>query len=299
MEMNNQPLVSIIIPTYDRKDFLKLTLESILSQTYQNFEVIVIDDGTPNDDTDLLCQKFDKVIYIKIPNSGGPATPRNVGIRRAKGKYIAFVDDDDLWFSHKLQKQVDVLENNSEFGLVHSCCLVIDEKGIEKEEIIGRPGSLNLKHGDVHMRMMGNWTLMMPTPLMRREVVKKVGFFNEKMPSALEDVEFWTRCSFITKFYYLDDPLAKYRVHPNNISSSTSKYIQLPLYLKNVIKDQLSVHKITKDQYELLLNKLCIMQIRTVKMNVFKTFKNLYLLNKFWMFKTSNCKMLIYILFFK
>lgn len=299
MELNNLPIVSVIIPTYNRTDFLKFTLQSVLNQTYKNFEIIVVDDGTLNNDNFLLCQTFGKVKYIKIENSGGPAKPRNVGIREAKGKYIAFVDDDDLWLSTKLEKQVAILENNLDFGLVHSCCEVIDENGIKKNEIIGRPGSLDVKHGDVSMRMMGNWTLMMPTPLIRREVIDKVGFFNEKIPSALEDVEFWTRCSFVTQFYYLDNSLAKYRVHSTNISSNTSKYLELPLYLKKVIEKQLYTHRISNNEYKILLNNLCRMQIRTVKTDVFKTFKNLYLLNIWWMFKTSNSKMLIYILLFK
>lgn len=299
MELNNQPIVSVIIPTYNRTDFLKLTLESVLNQTYQNFEIIVVDDGTPNDKNMLLCQKFNKVKYIKIENSGGPAKPRNIGIREAIGRYIAFVDDDDLWLPTKLEKQVAILENNPDFGLVHSCCEVIDENGIKKNEIIGKPGSLDVKHGDVSMRMMGNWTLMMPTPLIRKEVIDKVGFFNEKIPSALEDVEFWSRCSFATNFFYIDEPLAQYRVHSTNISSNTSKYLELPLYLKKVIENQLCKHRISNNDYKILLNNLCRMQIRTVKTDVFKTFKNLYLLNICWMFKINNCKMLIYILFFK
>lgn len=293
------PLISVIVPTYKRTDFLKLTLQSILKQTFQDFEVIIVDDGTPNDDNLILCRTFSKVKYIKIENSGGPAKPRNVGIREAKGKYIAFVDDDDLWSPDKLEKQVAVLENNLDFGLVHCCCQVIDENGIEKREIIGRPGSLDVKHGDVSMRMMGNWTLMMPTPLIRREVVDAVGFFNEKIPAALEDVEFWTRCSFVTQFYYLDEPLAQYRVHSSNISSNVLKYLELPLYLKNVIKKQLSIHRISNNQYKFLLKNLCAMQIRKVKTDIFKTFKNLFLLDIFWMFKINNCKILIYILFFK
>lgn len=292
-------LVSVIIPTYNRETFLKQTIQSVLSQTYQTIEVIIIDDGTPNTNNEVLCKKFDKVKYIKIENSGGPAKPRNVGIREAKGKYIAFVDDDDLWLPTKLEKQVAILENNPDFGLVHSCCEVIDENGMKKNEIIGRPGYLKVKHGDVSMRMMGNWTLMMPTPMVRKEIVDAVGFFNEQIPPALEDVEFWTRCSFETKFYYMDEPLAQYRNHSSNISGDVLKYLELPFYLKNVIEEQLSIHRISNSQYKVLLNNLCAMQIKAVKTNIFKTFKNLYLLDIFWMFRISNCKMLIYILFFK
>lgn len=295
----SHPLVSVILPTYKRTEYLKLTLQSVLKQTFQDFEVIVIDDGTPNDDNLFLCQTFEKVRYIKIENSGGPARPRNIGIKEAKGMYIAFVDDDDLWLPTKLEKQVAILENNPEFGLVHSCCEVIDENGIKTNEIIGRPGSPDIKHGDVSLKMMGNWTLMMPTPMVRKEVIDKIGFFNEIMPAAGEDVEYWTRSSFFTRFYYIDEPLALYRRHSTNISSNAVKYLQLPLYLKNVINEVLYSKKITKKQYSFLLNSLCKMQIKMVKMDLFQTWKKLFLLDFYWLFKKNNVKLLIYVLFFK
>lgn len=295
----SHPLVSIVIPTYKRTDYLKLTLQSVLKQTFQDFEVIVIDDGTPNDDNLLLCKTFEKVRYIKIENSGGPAKPRNIGIKEAKGMYIAFVDDDDLWLPSKLEKQVAVLENNSEFGLVHSCCEIIDENGIKTNEIIGRPGSPDVKHGNVAMRMMGNWTLMMPTPMVRKEVIDKIGFFNEIMPAAGEDVEYWTRSSFFTNFFYIDEPLALYRRHSTNISSNAVKYLQLPLCLKSIINEVLYSKIITKKQYSFLLQSLCKMQIKMVKMDLFQTWKKLFLLDFYWLFKKNNVKLLIYVLFFK
>ena len=293
------PLVTIIIPTYNRVAYLKLTLESILNQTFQNFEVIVIDDGTSNNDSLLLCQSFDKVKYIKISNSGSPAKPRNIGIQNAKGKYIAFVDDDDLWLPNKLEKQVSVLEENPDYGLVHNYCQVIDGHGALTSEITGRPGSPEVKHGDVSMRMMGNWTIMMPTPLVRKETVVRVGFFNEKIPGTFADVEYWIRTSFHTKFYYIDEPLVQYRIHDQNMSNDTSKYLQLPLYLKNVLKDQLSIRRIDKKQYSLLLNSLCKMQINYVKKYFFTTMKRCFLLDPFWIIKKNNFKMLVYLLFFK
>lgn len=293
------PLVSVVIPTYKRTDYLKLTLESILNQSFQDFEIIVIDDGTPNDDNLLLCNSLNKVHYVKIENSGGPAKPRNIGIKKAKGKYIAFVDDDDLWCPDKLKKQVVILEDNPDFGLVHGCCNTIDENGILQNEVIGRPGSPDVKYGDVSMKMMGNWTVMMPTSFIRKVVVDKVGFFNESMPTAGEDMEFWVRCSFYTQFYYIDEPLVLYRVHDQNMSGDTLKYLQLPLYLKNILREQLSVRRINRQEYLLLLNNLCKMQINTVKKSFFKTMKYCFLLDFLWVFKTNNFKMLMYILFFK
>ncbi|MGV8947233.1 MAG: glycosyltransferase family 2 protein [Lutibacter sp.] len=293
------PLVSVIIPTYNRTDYLKLTLQSILNQTFNDFEIIVVDDGTLSDDNLLLCQSFEKVRYLKIENSGGPSKPRNIGIKEAKGKYLAFVDDDDLWLPKKLQKQVEILENNPEFGLVHSCCEVIEKNGILQNRIIGRPGSPEVKHGEVYMRMIGNWTVMMPTSFVRKTVVDKVGFFNEKMPPAGEDTEYWTRFSFETKFYYVEEPLVQYRIHANNISDDKAKYLELPLYLKNVLQEQLIKKNITELQYKLLLNNLCKMQIKMLKTSFFITLKNLFILDLFWIIKSNNVKMFMYILFFK
>jgi glycosyltransferase involved in cell wall biosynthesis len=289
-------LVSVIVSTYDRTDFLKLTLESIRDQKHQNFEVIVVDDGTPNDKNLLLCQIFEKVKYIKIDHSGGPAKPRNVGIREAKGKYIAFVDDDDLWLLTKLEKQVNILENNLEFGLVHNCCQVIDENGIEKNEIVGRPGSLGVKHGDVSMRMMGNWTLMTPTVFLRKDIVDKVGLFNEEMPSAGEDAEYWIRCSFFTNFYYIDEPLVQYRIHSKNISTETKGYADLSVYLKNVLIEFKSRKIIDGNQYKTLLKNLCRMQIKMIKKYSYRSLSNLFALNAFWMFRWNNLKLLVFIL---
>lgn len=295
----SHPLVSVIVPTYKRTDYLKLTLQSILNQTFQDFEVLVVDDGTPSGENLLLCQTMDKVRYIKIENSGGPAKPRNVGIREAKGKYLAFVDDDDLWLSNKLEKQVAVLEDNPDFGLVHACCEIIDGNGILQNRIIGRPGSPEVKHGDVALRMMGNWTVMMPTSFIRKEIVDTVGFFNDKMPSAGEDTEFWVRCSFLTKFYYLDKKLAYYRVHSNNISRDKRKYLKLPLYLKYIIREQLLKQRISTKEYSLLLNNLCKMLIRNEEVGLFNKIQNLFFLNPIWMFKSTNFKMLLYVLFIK
>ena len=299
MGLNSMPLVSVIVPTYRRTNYLKLTLESILNQTFTDFEIIVVDDGTDNNLNEHLCNQLKKVKYFKIENSGGPARPRNVGIREARGKYIAFVDDDDLWLPQKLEIQIAILDKFPSFGLVHNCCELIDEYGNLKNVVIGRPGTPDVKHGDVSLRMMGNWTIMMPTPLLRKEVIDKVGFFNEEMPSASEDVEFWVRCSFTTKFYYIDEPLAQYRVHTGNISGSSAQYIELPLYLKRVLIEVYNKEKISKVDYQLIRYRLCQMQIKMIKFNFFITIRYLFKLHDMWFLKINNNKLILKLLFLK
>jgi glycosyltransferase involved in cell wall biosynthesis len=288
-----QPLVSVIVPTYNRTDYLEMTLKSVLSQTYKNIEIIVVDDGSEGDANKTLCDSFSNVIYIKIMNSGGPAKPRNTGIETAKGELIGFTDDDDIWLPQKLEKQVSTLVDHIEYGLVHGPCAVIDESGNKSNEIIGRPGSPLVKHGDVKLRMMGNWTLMMPTPLVRSKVIKQVGFFNEKIPPALEDVEFWVRCSFYTSFYYMDEPLVLYRKHANNISSDKKKYVRLPLYLSKVIAKQMEEGRINRNEAKILIASLCRMQAKMIKYDFLKTLINLFKLNPFWFLNFNHSKTLV------
>ncbi|WP_179376468.1 glycosyltransferase family 2 protein [Winogradskyella wichelsiae] len=287
------PLVSVIIPTFNRTDYLKLTLESVMNQTFTNFEIIVVDDGSNSTENERLCSQFGKIKYIKIINSGGPAKPRNQGLFLAKGEFIAFVDDDDLWHPEKLKVQVDILENNSNYGLVHSYCEVIDEYGVKINEVIGRPGNSRVKHGNVKLRMMGNWTLMTPTPMLRKSLVKQVGLFNETMPAAGEDREYWTRCSFYTNFYYVDKPLAYYRKHSNNISLDNVKYLNLPIFLKSALDKVCLKVNISKGDYHILLNNIIYMQSKMIKKDIIKTIKNLFKLNKFWFFNLRTNKIII------
>lgn len=287
-------LVSIIIPTYNRAQYLKLTLDSIQNQSFKNYEVIVIDDGTPGDNNLLLCNEYEKVKYIKIQNSGGPAKPRNIGIKESKGKYLAFVDDDDIWLPNKLERQVEILEKNPDFGLVHGCCDVINEYGILQNIIVGRPGKPDVKHGNVKMSMLGNWTVMMPTSFVRKEIVDKVGYFNEKMPAAGEDVEFWTRCSFETKFFYLDEPLVLYRIHHKNISSQTNEYVNLPLYLNQVLEFYYKNKNINIVEFKFLQNKLCFMQLKELKKNNFsQVILNVFKISNKWFLNKNNIKVLL------
>ena len=236
--------------------------------------------------------------FTKIKNSGGPARPRNIGIKNVKGKYIAFVDDDDIWLPNKLERQVSILENNLDYGLVHCCCNVIDENGNKTGEIVGKPASPKDKHGDVLTRMIGNWTLMMPTPLIRKEIINKVGWFNEDMIAAGEDVEYWARCSFFTKFYYLDLPLTRYRVHKgNNSLLNKKKYLTLNLLLKKIINSYLYRKIIDKKDHSILIQSLVKNQIKKIKWNFLISSNVLFKLNPFWFLKFENIKLLIFILF--
>ncbi len=286
-------LVSVIIPTYKRVDYLKLTLDSVVNQTYKAIEIIVVDDGSPNDDAAQLCEGYGNVNYIKVENSGGPCQPRNIGMDKAKGTYLAFVDDDDIWLPNKIKEQINILENNKDFGLVHCYCDIIDENGEKTGNSVGRPRDIKDKHGDVKLRMMGSWTLMMPTPVVRKSLINEVGCFNTEMPQTAADVEFWTRCSFHTKFYYQDLALVHYRKHSNNMSSDLKPYVNVPIHLKAILKSKFSEKKITKTEYNQLLLNLCFSQAKHIKQYPFQTIFNLFKLNPFWIVNFRTIKVIV------
>lgn len=290
------PKVSVIISTYNRFEYLKETIASVLNQTFNDFEIIVIDDGSEGNNNEKWCLQFRKVKYYKISHSGTPSRTRNVGIDKAKGEYIAFLDDDDLWELNRLELMVDVLDNNTDFGLVHAYCSLIDENGNDLNEIVGKPGKRTDKHGDVRDRMMGNWTIS-DYPLIRKEVLLKVGYFNEEMIAAGEDVEFWARTSFFTKFYFLNLPLTKYRIHSkNNSNINQKKYFTLNLKILEFLKQFLENKIISKKEYKSLRNKLVINQLKKIKTNYLKSF---YVLNKlcpFWFLNLRNIKFMTFIL---
>ena len=112
------PLVSVVIPFYNGVDWLCEAVDSVLTQTFKDYEIVVVNDGSPEDVTDFLAKYGDKIVY-HLKENGGPATARNLGVDVAKGKYIAFLDSDDLWLEKKLEVQIAAMEAT---GVMWSCC---------------------------------------------------------------------------------------------------------------------------------------------------------------------------------
>ncbi|HHQ4611733.1 TPA: glycosyltransferase family 2 protein, partial [Aeromonas veronii] len=126
------PLVSVVIPLYNAENYIEETLLSIADQTYSNYEVIVVDNASTDSSLDIVnkvAKKFNNMTVITCSsNSGGPAKPRNLGIQAANGKYVAFLDSDDVWYPDKLVKQVDLM-NGSNFDFVGSRMTAVDDTG--------------------------------------------------------------------------------------------------------------------------------------------------------------------------
>jgi glycosyltransferase involved in cell wall biosynthesis len=284
--------VSAIITTYKRPHFLKTCLQSVFAQGDVLLEVIVVDDGTPGEANATICAAFPEVTYVKIPNSGGPATPRNVGFGLSKGPYVAFIDDDDQWLPTKSASQVAILNDNPDYVLVHSPMEVVNEDGSPRNEICGIPGRPDYKHGLVWQRMVGNFTLMMPTVMLRREVFDWVGGFNEKLPPGFEDVEFWTKASFYGPFFYQPEVTALYRATPGGLSRHNPLVVHQPLYVLEGVLQLAKAGKISPEQQQQAIDNLAGDQIRRFSMHPITALKNCFSIQPFWWLRLQKLKML-------
>ena len=216
------PKVSVIIPTYNREDFICETIQSVLNQTYKDFEIIVVDDGS-TDNTKKRLEPFLSKIKLIDQKNHERAISRNKGIKNSIGEYIAFLDSDDLWAKDKLEKQVEVLENKKDTILVYSQCLRVNEKS----KIIKTAKRQTQGFSEhVYEKLLFRNFIASPTPLIRRDYFDKThGFETKYIP--YEDWEFWIRFSLLGDFYFLKSPLAYYRIHPQqSIKLTNAKKIE-------------------------------------------------------------------------
>jgi glycosyltransferase involved in cell wall biosynthesis len=215
--MNRTPIVSVIIPTYNRESTIVRSVNSVLQQTYKNIEVIIVDDGSSDNTINVLNDiKDERLKVIQCKENQGVSKARNIGIMAAAGTYIAFQDSDDEWLPDKLEKQVHIIENSdADVGVVYSSFLKIkDDK--EKQLI---PGTKKLKlDGDILRSLSRGNVVGSPTMLIRKEVFDSVGMFDEKLIQ-VEDWDFVLRVSEKYKFRFIKAPLVISYWSKNSVSS--------------------------------------------------------------------------------
>lgn len=254
--MADLPLVSVIIPTHDRPDFLKKTLQSIAEQTYKNIEIIVVSNGV-NKNNEKSAKEFNdpRIIYIDQEDSGGPASPRNHGIRIAKGTYVAFCDDDDIWMPEKIEKQVKVLEKNSEYGLCYSKMLRFDDQKQWANPHEEGPASLQ--------SLLYVNTVPISSVFMRKSLLDKFdGFSESHKVGSSEDYEFLLRHSATTKFYFLDEYLIRYWSGDNRVTRNSPSFTDLKRYCCQIFSCYQMLRKSKKiHTYQLICPSLYVLGI--------------------------------------
>src|SRR3989338_8656405 len=235
------PKVSVVIPTYNRGKYIAATINTVLNQTYKDFEIIVIDDGSTDDTQRELEQFGGKIKIITQPNSER-AVSRNNGVKNSTGAYIAFLDSDDLWSPDKLEKQVDVLDNFRDIVLVYGQSYRINNKG---EQIKTARRQMHGFSGNVFEKLLMRNFIVSATPMIKREDFDKTtGFQTKYIP--YEDWEFWLRFSLLGEFYFLPNPLSYYRIHPEqSVKLVAAKKIEDVTTL--LLEDSFKLQEISED----------------------------------------------------
>ncbi|MBW2642661.1 MAG: glycosyltransferase family 2 protein [Deltaproteobacteria bacterium] len=217
-----RPIVSIIVPTFNRAGMIHRAIESIKYQTFNDWELIVVDDAS-TDDTEEILQRYmrndARIGYTKHAENKGGSAARNSGIKKSKGSYIALLDDDDRWHPEKLRLQYDYLQNHPETGLIYSGFCYVD---YETDKIIK---SVRPRYqGNVSSIILKTNIIGSPTPLIRNECFQRAGLFDEKLTSC-QDWDMWIRISRFYSFAYVNECLAEVTMHGRQISSDLSSKI--------------------------------------------------------------------------
>jgi len=269
--MKNFPKVSVIIPTYNRADLLPRALNSVLNQTFQDFELIIVEDGS-TDNTKQLVEEFQKkderIKYIWQKNSGGPAKPKNTGIKNSQGEFIAFLDDDDEWLPEKLETQLNKIEEN-DYDIFFSNWYLWNPETNQKNKAFNF-NPLNNKKDLFKIfikRNIGNPS----TVIIKKAKLEKIGYFDEKLKPS-EDYDLWLR--FIlnnARVGFSEEPLYLYRQHIKQMSSN--QYIMRTSRLK-VFYKIIKKHPGYLIKYPILTKKIFLLQSYKLFYDFLKLFKN-------------------------
>jgi len=203
---------SIVIPVYNARKFIVQAIQSALDQTLQDHEVIVVNDGS-TDDSDKEILKFrGRVVYIKQENKGVSAA-RNVGIQRAKGEYIAFLDQDDVFMPNKLEKLASFLDRHPDHGMVYSQISRIDGEGK-----LLPPKKIPTHSGDIFPQLFMKCYIAPSMVMCRRQALLDIDLFQERFSSEGEDYDLFLRLAKRAPIGVVQEELVMYRVHMGNVS---------------------------------------------------------------------------------
>jgi len=239
------PVVSVIVPTYNRGQFIADAVQSVLSQSFTDFEVIVVDDGS-SDNTAEVMRGFDdaRVIYLRQANKGR-SNARNHALSRARGRYIAFLDSDDLYMPGKLAMQVDYLDTHPGTGMVYTSAHCIDYSGNPL--------------GENYLASVSGWiyssiaffrpvTITLPTVMAKRELFEKTGGFDENM-HRFEDTDMWRRISKLARIDAMPDFTCRLRTHAeNSLAAQDPAQIvgALDYYVRKILAEDTAVATLVK-----------------------------------------------------
>ena len=245
-------LISVIVPCYNQAEFLDESIQSLIAQTYHNWECIIVNDGSEDNAEDIVlqwCKRDQRIKYVRKCN-GGLSSARNAGLRIAKGDFIQFLDADDAIEKNKFEKQILEFIRNNKIDVVYSSvryfesCSNILYYSINKDFNDWQP-KLNNNHGEIFEFFLQGNIMACNCPLIKRTIINKVGFFNESLKSH-EDYEYWIRIALAGGFFWYTDEsnsFALVRIHNKSMSNDKKKMSISALFVKYFLVKELIKRK--------------------------------------------------------
>lgn len=219
--MRTVPTVSVIIPTHNRAALIGGAIQSVLDQTYQDFEIIVVDDGS-TDNTQETLEPFQSRIRYFHQENQGPSSARNTGIKRAEGKYIAFLDSDDLWLPSKLHKQMTVFHASpGDLGVVYCGVYYVDRQ----TEVTIKTTIPNYKGNVFDVIINKGSGPTTSASVVKKECFEKVGMFDETLVS-YEDTDLWLRISQYYTFDYVEECLVRFLRNHRQLTTDGESFLR-------------------------------------------------------------------------
>ncbi|MGB2863924.1 MAG: glycosyltransferase family A protein [Sedimentisphaerales bacterium] len=264
-----QPKLSVIIASYNHQDYIAETLRSLEEQTFEDFEIIIVDDGS-SDKTVEVAKNAHSRAQIHTQENQGVIVARNRGVSLAKGRYICFVDSDDVVLPERFAKQVALLDGDAELGLVFADALIIDSQGDE----IGKFSDVYpVVPGDVAQMLAMHYCFTpMITVMVRADVLRKTGPFEK--PGPISDYMKWIEVAHISKVHYDPEPLGCWRRHQASTSKQANK-------VKSYAKTRAALKRI--------LRKYPTLQAEIGK-KIVKRYSRSYFLTAFWLAADGNVR---------
>jgi len=218
--------VSIIMPVYNGDKFLRESIESVLSQTFKDFEFIIINDGSTDSSLSIIKEYSNKDSRIKIidQKNKGVSTSRNNGIKNSVGEYIAFIDSDDLWSKEKLEIQINTFLKDKDLKICGTWGMVINESGKEIRKFEYPP----IIDKEIKIKSIYKYPFITSSIIFKKEILNMNKLFKAKIKLA-EDYEFITNYIYKNKCININDYLIKYRIHKNNSDNSFYKKIKFKI----------------------------------------------------------------------
>jgi glycosyltransferase involved in cell wall biosynthesis len=245
--MSKSMKVSVIVPVFNGERHLAGALESIFNQSYTDIEIVAVNDGSTDGTAELLRSYDDRITVIHQENRG-VSCARNAGVDGATGEFIAFLDQDDVWLSHKLKKQIDVYLRHPGISFIYSDVNIIDNNG----KIIEEKGMQSWDLDWIKPFIKGNLPPLPSTVMMKRDLfLSQGGFSSDFIGNAHEDLELWSRLCRVTDFFFIPEPLVQYR-------KDIMKYVMQGGMRKDISKEQMHEMYVAEDSSHKFQNAITL-----------------------------------------